>query len=67
MWRLLRFLLIGDTHLHRWKFTHADRLSVRGYGNLAVVKYVKVCEVCGAHRSGKIQDCWADSAGELIL
>jgi hypothetical protein len=65
MWRLIRFLFTGDGHLHKWKFTHVDSLNPKGRANISVAVYVKVCETCGSHKSGRIQDCWADSAEEL--
>ncbi len=67
MWRLIRFLFTGDGHGHKWKFTSVDRLTKNRDPRMALVKYVKVCEICGAHRHGKIFDCWADSAEELNL
>jgi len=65
MWRLIKFLFTGDRHLHKWKFTHVDRLQDGDTGKSSMVKYVKVCEICGAHQDGTIWDCWAKSAEEL--
>ena len=65
MWRLIRFLLTGDGHLHQWKFTHVDYFSRTDGQRMHSVTYVKVCTVCGKHKTGSIYNCYAKTAGEL--
>ena len=65
MWRLLKFLITGDGHAHKWKFTRADHYSTIDGRPCNMVGYVKVCEICGKHRQGKIWHCLATSADEL--
>ena len=62
MLRLFRFLFLGDGHKHKWRFTY-----VTHFEKDAVSEWVKVCEVCGAHRSGTFYNCSAQTADELNL
>jgi hypothetical protein len=71
MWRLIKFLFTGDGHLHKWKFTRADFFTGVDYEggreslDVNVTYYVKVCEICGAHKEGKIYNCRARTGDEL--
>lgn len=47
MLRLLRFLLTGDTHLHKWE-TLRDVEVVGDVGTWT--RYYCKCAVCGAHK-----------------
>ena len=67
MWRLIKFFFTGDGHLHKWKFTHADYFSRSGGRDCHIVEYIKVCEICGKHKSGYFDNCRAASADELNL
>jgi len=48
MWRIIRFLLTGDAHHHQWRFTGAISFDE------SAPQYVKMCSVCGVHKSGKL-------------
>ena len=65
MWRLIRFLFTGDGHLHKWKFTRADFYTREDGEQVNVTCYVKVCEICGAHKNGSLYNCRAKTADEL--
>jgi len=67
MWRLIRFLFTGDGHLHKWKFTHVDYFSGIDGEKIHNISYVKVCEVCGDHQFGELDNCRAKSAEDLNL
>ena len=65
MWRLIKFLFTGDGHLHKWTFTRADFFRHGEEKQYGCTRYVKVCEICGIHKAGVIEDCWAKTADEL--
>jgi hypothetical protein len=65
MWRLIKFLFTGDGHLHRWQFVNVVYYQRSRFGPCNIVDYVKVCEICGAHKSGRVHGCSAETAADL--
>lgn len=49
MIRLLRFLVTGDWHLHRWETIHSVDCSDE-YGS-RWTRYNCKCEICGEHKT----------------
>jgi len=47
MIRLLKFLIFGDAHLHKWVSVEKLHKTTKG-GDVVAVYYICKCEVCGS-------------------